>query len=352
MPTKVNREEFLRRLESVQPGLSLREVVDQSDCFVFLGGRVTSFNDEVACSYESLLGDEFVGAVKAAKLLEILGKLPDEELEVEAGDGEMILRGKRRRTGVRMEKDAVDHSSSIQQPETWRKINPDFGEAVGIVQQCAGNDQSRFKSTCVYVHPEWVEACDDVQLCRWRLKNAIEEPFLIRKNAVRHVSSLGMVELSEADSWIHFRSGSGLVMSCRRYMEEYPDLEPVFKVVGRKISLPKGLAEATDRAHVFSQENTDHDLVKVEMRPGKVRIKGEGVSGWYVEPKKVKYDGPSFEFFIAPKLLMDIVTKHNEIIISKDRLKVDAGSYEYATCLIVPDDAKDEPDGGEDGGGD
>jgi len=71
---KVNREAFLQCLETVQPGLSTREVVEQASSFIFKEGEVFSFNDELFCRNKSTLNSSFQGAVKADKLLNLLRK--------------------------------------------------------------------------------------------------------------------------------------------------------------------------------------------------------------------------------------------------------------------------------------
>jgi hypothetical protein len=70
---RINREEFLRNLESVEPGLSPREILEQSSCFIFQKGWIKTFNDEVACKIKSPLKLE--GAVQAAPLLAILSAI-------------------------------------------------------------------------------------------------------------------------------------------------------------------------------------------------------------------------------------------------------------------------------------
>ena len=63
MSKTINRELFLEQLESVQPGLSTREIIEQSSCYVFRGGEVITFNDEIACSQKCDIGIE--GAVRS-----------------------------------------------------------------------------------------------------------------------------------------------------------------------------------------------------------------------------------------------------------------------------------------------
>ena len=98
---KVNREEFLNKLDAVRGGLAVRETVEQSSCFVFTGDRIATFNDEVAASVD--FKTDFSGAVAAKPLTDILRKLPEETVDLsEAADG-LVVSGKGRRATVRRE---------------------------------------------------------------------------------------------------------------------------------------------------------------------------------------------------------------------------------------------------------
>lgn len=338
----VNRESFLHSLEAVQAGLSRREIIEQSSCFVFEGGRVVTFNDEISCQSPSGLDKKFVGAVQAESLLSILQKLPEEEIQIEEREGEIVLIGKRRKAGLRMEKEINLPISAVDKPETWTDLHKDFTEAINIVQQCASSDQSQFALVCVHIHPKWVEASDYFQLCRWKLKTGIKEPILVRRESIKHITSLGVNEFSETDSWLHFKNPNGLIISCRRYLEDFPDLTPILDVSGTPATLPKGLADAAEKAEIFSKENADNNVVLVEISPGKVRLKGQGISGWYTETKKMNYTGEPIAFYIAPELLREIVQRHNDCQITEERLMVDAGNYRFVSCLVKPDEKQDD----------
>lgn len=335
---KVVRSEFLRNLETVQPGLSPREIVEQSSCFAFKAGKVMTFNDEVACTADSFLGDKFTGAVQAKPLLAILSKLTEETIEIEVDGEEMVLHGKKRKAGIRMEKEVMLPFDAVEKPKDWVKLHEEFIEAVSIVQECAGRDDEEFVRTCVHVAPGWVEANDNTQLSRYKLKTGIKQKSLIRKEAIKHIVTLDMTHLSETETWMHFRNSTSLVLSCRRYIEEYDDIESVLQGQGKPMTIPKGLADAADKASVFSGENADNNLVRIEMRPGKLRIKGVGASGWYSEIKQVKYKGPPISFLISPTLLSEIIKKHNECEIDGSKLRVDGGKWIYVTSLGSPEE--------------
>ena len=339
---KISREDLLKSLEGVEPGLSKKAITEQSDCLILGGGRVQTFNDEVYCNGPCSLNGDVAGAVPATKLLEIMRKLEQEELEVTLGGGTLAFKGKGgERFKVRLEAEVSLPVGEVEKPTGWKPLHPDFCEAVAAVGPCASRDQSRFSLTCVHLHPKWCEALDDMQLARWRLPTGLTAPVLVRQSSVRHLKQLGVTEFAEGSGWLHFRTRKGgLRLSCRHYNDEFPDLDEILKKLtdGIPAQLPKGLAEAADKAAVFSSENQDANLVRVVLLPGRVRVKGLGLSGEYTKPLKAKYDGPRTEFLMPPQILGELCKNHNEITVGEGRVWVKAGKLLYLACTVLPDD--------------
>lgn len=329
-----DREGLLQRLEAVAPGLATKEAVEQSSCFVFRGGRVITFNDEIACSIDCELGIE--GAVAAKPLLDLLGKLAEKVIDVRpnpANEGELLIKGKRRRAGITLEANITLPVGAVETPGEWTDLDPEFADAVGVVQQCASKDQNNFHLTCIHLTPEYVEACDNFQLARYPVATGVERPCLVKRDSLKHVTGLGMTQVSETKTWLHFRNPTGLVLSVRREQLDYEDLAPILTMEGTPTTLPGGLAEAVAKAEIFSAENSEHNVVIVELRQGEMRLKGVGASGWYEERKDVKWEGAALTFNIAPKLLVDITARTNDCFIAPGRLKIDGGKFVYVTCL-------------------
>ena len=86
----INREELLSQLDVISPGLAPRDIVEQSSCVVFKGGRIMTFNDELACQMSTNLPLE--GAIHAGTLLETLRKMKQDVLEVEIKDNEIVIK--------------------------------------------------------------------------------------------------------------------------------------------------------------------------------------------------------------------------------------------------------------------
>lgn len=331
---KLNREQLLKELEGVTPGLSQREIIEQSSCFVFDGTQVMTFNDEIACFQKCSLNVQ--GAVQATRLLALLRKYPDELIDVSVESETLHLRGKgNRHSEFPMERDILLPVQTVKRPKEWRRLPTDFLEAVKLVRDCVGKDESQFHLTCVHVHPDYIESCDNFQAARFEVKTGVEKPFLVRKDSLKHITELGMTKFGMTKSWAHFKNPNGLRLSCRLYTDtaEYPDLAGILAVKGFKLTWPKGLSDCVDRAGELSATDADEDHVLVTLKKGKIKVQGRSVSGGHGESRKLDYKGKKFAFTISPKLMINILDKHNESVLSVERLKSRDGKFQYVTVL-------------------
>lgn len=347
---RVARADFLRRLHSVRPGLAQRETVEQSKCVVFLDGVLATYNEEVACRAPSGLDPSLRGAVQAKKLIDLLDKLPDETVSVSFEADRLVISGRRRKMKLLLEADVLLPVAELELPESWLPLPPGFDEAAALAAGCTSGDAGKFALTCVHFHPDYVEACDNYQLARYDLRLGLEEPFLLRKEGVVAAAALGAAEVGLTASWAHFRAASGLVLSCRRYAEEYPALDDVIDFSGVPVSLPKGLAEAAQRAAICSSENPDSDRVLVELTPTRVRVTGQGITCWFQEVKDVSFAGEPMRFLISPKLLQEIIARHPECEIAEGKLRVAGSGWTYVACLSQTDAEDAEDAEGEEAG--
>jgi len=331
---KVNRVELLRALELVTPALTTKEVIEQSSCFVFRDGKVMTFNDEVA-----FIGDvplkEMKGAVQGGNLLALLRKMSEETLEVEVVNGGFTIKGKGRKATIRMEEEVLLPVESVETPEKWKKLPKDFVEGCDIARHCVSTDESQFSLVCVHLHPDHIEACDNFQAIRYPVKTKMTKPILARGVSLQSLNGLNMTGFAETESWLHFRNGDGLVMSCRRYLEDYPKLDGILDTSGQAMTLPGGLAEAVSRADIFSSDLGDENQVTVQLRSGKMRLEGKGPNGSYAEQVKIKYDGEPLKFSISPKLLLEVSRRSNECEVTEGRIKIETDKWTYVSCTAV-----------------
>jgi len=335
---KVNRENLLKQLESVSVGLAKREIIEQSQCFVFTGGEVLTFNDEVAVRTPSKLDIE--GAVEAKPLLELLKKLNEDAILIDKTEEGLMIKGKNRRSVVRMENEVLIPVENIENPGNWSKIPENLLKAMKMASSCCSSDESSAVLACVHIAGDFVEATDDVQIIRYKIETGIDDAqTLVRFEAVNKIVSMEPHEWSHTKDWIHFRDASGLTISSRRYIESYPNVDNVLgDSDGLVTKFPKHLEKVLDKAVIFSSENPVDDKVLVAMNNGLLKIKGYGPSGWYEEKKKIEYTGEPIAFNIDPKLLIEISRRNTDCKILGNKMRIETGNFIYLVCMSLVED--------------
>ena len=337
---RITRDDFLQALESVSPGLAQgQSAVEQGDNYIFRNGEVMTFNDEVSCRCLLALGKDFTAAVPAKALVEQLRKWKESEIDVEAGEGCLIVRGKGTRKAVfQAESEITLPVEHVERPKKWKPLSADFSEAIKIVSECAKDRDESLAVMSVSIHPGFVEASDNLQLTRYKVDTGVAKFCLVRKEAIKHLPPLDMTEVAETENWLHWRNPAGVVFSARKnyppeeYGADYWD--KYLKKEGSPVVLPKSLAEEADRAEVFARENGDSPSIKLTLNgDGRMKVEGEGASGRYSVRPKVTYKGPSLSFLVSPKLLIELVRRHHEALVSDGKLLVDAGKFVSALCL-------------------
>lgn len=331
--TAVKREELLEALISVSPGLSLNAEFEQSHCFVFKDDMIRTYNDEISCVRESPVKG-LHGAVHAKPLLELLQKMTEDDIRVEIKDDKFIVKGKAKTGKIACYDTIVLEYGEAGIPDEWHDLDSDWLEGVEMVAACASHDQSDYVYTTVRLTPDFVEAMDSWQAGRFTVKSPVEDQVFIRRQAVKFIVDMGMEQISLSEQWAHFKSPDGLQLSCRiSRHEEYPEMGDMFNVKGKKIAMPKGLAEAAQRAEIMCEDEDKY--VTVNLSENKLTISSVSAEGMYEESRKVKYNGKDLIFDISAPLLAKMCEKYEAVRVGDTRMGVKVGLFRYVTVLKV-----------------
>ena len=339
MSQTVQREELVKQLVSVMPGLSAQEILEQSSCFVFLGKQVVTFNGDAACWTPCCL--KMRGAVQAKTLLDILKARPEDTLNISTDNNKLVMRGKGNRiTRMTMETEITLPFREVREPKQWFTLPGDFLEGIDMVDRCCGKNQEHLE-TFVHIVDDCIEAIGEHQVGHYRTKLDVGSGVIVHKDSIKHIVPLGMTECGLTKKWIHFRNSAGVVLSCLRWPgeDDYPDTSKVLKgKKGKRMDLPRGLDKAVTRAAIFSRDNPEDTDVEISLKDGKVICKGSGIQGDHKETRKVTYGGQNMSFTISPVLLSDLCHKHTEAWVTPTTLTVKSGKFTFVTALGVEDD--------------
>lgn len=337
--TRTNRAEFLRILNLVEPGLSPRPFLEQSQCYILKSGFVSTFNDEICCRAKSGLPRDVTGAVQAKPLKDVLGNMSDDDVTITVRAKELHVAGHRKEAGIRLEREIVLPLDDVTMPESWQPLPADFAAAVAKVANAAGSNDEEFITICVHIAPGYMEATDRRQGCRYDLTTGVDESFLVRAKSLIHLAGLDMLQVGTTKEWVHFGNKT-MGFACRRHIVDYPDLATYFDFEGEPATLPRGGPEAAKLAGTFC-EGKENDKVTVSLTDGNMLVRGEGSFGWASAELKMEYAGPDVTFRLTPSMLAQLIKDNDKCELSGRKLKVTGEHWTYVSALGRP--KADEP---------
>ena len=348
---KVDREEMIQVLTSVEPGLTQNEQVEQSDTFVFSEGRVFTYNDTVAVSAKTGLPESVKGAVLAGELFKLMRRYKAVEIDLETDEKEFRVSTKRSMAGIVMHQKITMPLEELGKPKKWLKLpTEEFCAGIKFCLFSVSSDLTKPVLTCIHISGHFVESSDNFRITRYKMKeNACKKSLLIPAKAAAQLLKYKPTAFSRTSGWLHFKCPGDVIFSCRVFdtKYKYPDLDPMLKVKGVSIKFPASLRSALDRASVFTKQKLIQDeVVSIRCSKGKVTVEARGESGWIRETKTLKgYKGNPVAFSINPHFFFDTLGLFTEVVVGKVRVMLKGSNFVHAVQLAVEYKSKAEKKG-------
>jgi len=333
---KVNRKKFIEALYFASLGVASRyETLEQSNCIIFAGSDLITFNDEIMTRSPSPLPEAITLAVLANELIKVVEGMPDDELEVNSTDTEMVIKGKRRSAGITAQAEINLPYDAVPAPGKWSKLAE---EVSGHLQQAArtcGRNANEELSTMVHVSPDLVEACDNWRFYRASISTGFQDEILVPGASLLRLGKLKMKRVSISDGWIHFRTGAKQIVSVRCSYEPYhTELDQLLEMDGAtEVKFPPNLNETITRTAIMIDAQDD-PYVRVQLEDRQFVMEARKDVGWYRETRKIKYDGPDMIFDVQPVFLTEILQRARTVLIIPEvKMKMEAEGIQFVVAL-------------------
>lgn len=339
----VERKPLLAALKEACVGLTEKEMLEQSNCFIFKEGLLLTFNDEVMYRCQSPLG-EIEAIVNATDLLGVISRIPDDTVEIERVGEELLIRGKRRRAGIGC---AAELHLPIQEVPKAEKFTPLADGVIASIKMAAetcGGDNNQHLTTFVHVSSELIEGCDNSRLLRIRRATGFPKRVLLPAGVVHKLCDLDLRRVAIGEGWVHFRTADKAEVSLRCSHEEYlKGLDAVLKMEkGVSLTLPGSLKEMIERAEVFKGGSYD-SRVRIRIGAGKLLLRSQKEGGWYEERKKIEYQGSVLEFDVNPQFLTELLGRTRSVEADGRKMKAKFDDSEFVVALQPgTDDSSEE----------
>lgn len=334
---KINKNELLKALEIVKPGLANKEIIQQSSSFAFINNHIVTYNDEISVKFP-VKNLQIEGAIEAETFYKILSKLKTEEIELNVSDKEIQIKSKRSKIGLPLENKINLPLEEIGKRKKWNPLPENFIEALEFVSFTVSKDMSRPILTNVHVNKNGnIESSDNYRLTRYNVNELQVSTFLLSGMVVNQLIKYELTDIAEGDGWIHFKTVDKAIISCRIVEDKYPDISNYINSKFKNtINFPKLLKSTLEKALIFAKREIFIDeKVYINIKDKKITISSKSNTGaWFKESLNIKYTGEEINFIINPKFLMDILKSLNSCELDDAMLKFSGNNWIHIVVLF------------------
>ena len=338
----MQKQELLKALEAVRPGLAKNDLIEQTTSFAFMDKRVVTFNDEISVSYPIDIG--ITGAVRAEELYALLHKIipkKDDQIDIEQAENEIRIHGKRTTAGVKLQNEInlpLDEVDEVQ--EEWHPVPKDLFEALKLCAFSASKDMTRPILTCLCCNAKKgaVYSSDSYRISK-RLLKGLEQSFLIPATVASELVKYNFTHYQVQENWVHFKDEQdGTLFSFRTVEGEFP-IERVEEYLqeGEEsyVELPADMRGALDRAGIFAKRESVIDQeVQIEIKGNCLTVTGRGEYGWLTEKMKIDNSiGKDCSFLINPNFLQQVLDLTNKFNVTETFARFTGPEFTHLLAL-------------------
>lgn len=343
---KIKRTDLLQDLENVLPGVASKEIIEQTDCFIFRDKTIMAYNDIMAISHPTDL--DITAAVKAKEFRALISKLSQEEIEFDLDGDKILIKEKSEKTEneswIAIEQEITLPTDEITIPEKWLKLPLDFITAIENCLFSVAKDMSLELLTNLHCANTYMESCEINRISRYFFEGdyKFRKEMLIPYKQAMKLKKYKPTKYNVKPGWVYFKTDDGTVISIRTMEGEFKNFDFVFELEGDSFTFPQHIQDSIDRSEIFAKSQMDENdaIVHIELKKNLFQIKGESITGGTTEKIKVKYIGEPISFSIHPKYLKEIVGKirKTKIVKRENQAKMlifEAENFTHAVDLEV-----------------
>jgi len=326
------------------PGISKREIVEQTTHFNFTRTHIWADNDEIAVSQKFESGIN--GSIKAQEFYDLINKLPFDEIFIEQEENKIkITDGQRFEASIKTVETIRQQNANPPEVNSkkWMKLPENFTKAATFCVFSASRNMQQPELCCIWFVQDDDQAfaisCDGYRGTMFELKGKVEKDFLLPASVAKHMNTYNPTKYMVEENWMHFINNEHTVLSCRIIAGEYPEEAwDFFDVTGEKVQLPSGIIDVVKRAETLVAAEFDQDrVISLTFSDGELLCKGEGPLGSVKEKIEVPYKGDKTEIKVHPTLFADIAKYQSEVELG-ERLKFTAEDFVHCVCQFVSDE--------------
>lgn len=250
----MKREELVKAIRGVLPGIDDKAVIGDSDLVSFEKGWVRGFNDKMSIAYP--LDTKINCSVPGKIFFDMLNKMKSSEIRLSVKDNKLILNT----TNSQLELKTVDRDLDKIEDLDFKPLPENFMEALRFCSLSAAKDPAMGSLCGICFSGNEAISSDNFRIGCYQMKQSCPY-FVLPFEASVELLKLKekLIEVFVGESWVYFKGESGAIMSSRVISEEYRfDLiKGILSSLekGKSFDLPSGLDVAVERAKIMAWDD-------------------------------------------------------------------------------------------------
>jgi DNA polymerase III sliding clamp (beta) subunit (PCNA family) len=319
---EIQKDQLKSALNLLKPGLSKKDIITNSNCFVFNKGYISSFNDELWFNYPVEGITEYF-AVESDEILELLDKTKTDKVTIEVTDDYLLLHAGKANAGFKLVQVDFPVDVAMFDNVEWQELPDDFQMAIKFAAMSASDDLTNPILNCVSIKPDGtVSGTNNFRLSNWVLKSELPiEDTLIPADSVLKILTIKPTSFVTDNDWVHFKNDEGVIASCRVVYETFPDVSKALSKVkgGELIMFPDDIIDILKRAEVFTDDEKIAQTITITRKRNYLIIDSESdAKGFFKERIVMDSESADFSFMINPLFLKDILKQSKKCMLQTE----------------------------------
>lgn len=334
---KVNRQELLKALKAIKPGLATKDIVEKATCFIFTGTEIITYNDLISIGIP--FKTDFKCSVPAQEFYKILSEMEDKDLRIFVKDGKLNFKTSRATGHASISTESADDIVQLLIPKNkqkWQPLPKDFIQGVSLCMFSTSKDMTHPHLSCLCIQGDEIISSDDYRISLFTMKNKIKNKMLIPATEIQELIKFKVTHYSINEPWVHFKDKNGVVFCARTIQADFPNYKKFLDVKGtRRFKIPEGTIKAIKLSSIFAEGDFDSNKrILITIGDGELVCKGEKESGGIEVKTKIDFKGKPVSFTINPFFFSQILSHISTVVLSKNTLLFKSGSFKHLISLF------------------
>lgn len=344
----INKEELVKTLSLLKPGLNKKEISQQTCHFVFADNQIFTYNGKICIMHPFACEEEF--SIRGEEFYRLISGISEEEIEITMITSEK--KGKRIKiksdsTNSEMAVLAEDQKTVITNVEKlqkgmgkWKKLPEDFLEAISLCHFSTSPDLTTDVKACIHFEKNKAYSSDNYRISIFALNDSLDTIINIPGKSAVELINFPVVEYCFSNEWICFRTEEDVVFCCSTINGSFPTekAEKIFASLEElsTIELPSEDMKQliSDVLILATDESNAGKIVFVRLSNNELFIKTENELGFIEKVMDVDYESEEVSFKINSKLFVQILDKSCEMYIGENVLFFITNNFQHALGLI------------------